>query len=152
MTADGENDPLIEAAIAEVVGLHEAFVLWFGTAPPDSNNDSNSDSEFERIEGAFGDGFVIIGPDGEAVNRDDICKRLWAMRGTFKDNVVPFAITIKNREARLIGPDICLVRYEEWQTFGDEEKARISTAVLKRDDTAPGGLLWLNVHETWMPE
>ncbi|RMD60098.1 MAG: DUF4440 domain-containing protein, partial [Planctomycetota bacterium] len=43
-----------------------------------------------------------------------------------------------------------LAQYEEWQRFEGRTTVRLSTVLFVRDDTAPGRLRWVRVHETWI--
>lgn len=45
--------------------------------------------------------------------------------------------------------EVTVCRYEEWQTTPDGENGRVSTVVFRVDADTPGGLSWVNVHETW---
>ncbi len=56
----------------------------------------------------------------------------------------------------LLPPQIVLATYEEWQKGALNSKppnnGRVSSAVFLKDRSRPNGLMWLHVHETWLPE
>jgi hypothetical protein len=47
-------------------------------------------------------------------------------------------------------PPLIVARYEERQQLNDQETRRLSTAIFQEAPTAPNGLIWLRVHETWL--
>ena len=66
-----------------------------------------------------------------------------------------FAIAIENtRLVRTFGAGDArsyLVSYEEWQTVGDAVTARVSSALFRDSPSAPNGLAWVHLHETYLP-
>ena len=42
--------------------------------------------------------------------------------------------------------------YQEHHQLTERRNARLSTVVFTRDPSAPNGLLWFRVHETWMAD
>ena len=58
---------------------------------------------------------------------------------------------IERAQLRFDSADLLVATYEEWHQTGDRTTARISTGVFRHEAGAPNGLLWLHVHETWLP-
>lgn len=127
----------------EIVELHRFFEAWFrGRLPQD-------ETSLARFADALADDFVIVTPDGVAIEKTEIVDAVRTSHG-----VDPAAgIWIKNVVTRTRSRTIIVATYEEWQQFGaDTPRGRLSTVVLENDDGAPGELRWLHVHETWLPE
>jgi len=130
-----------QRAEREAIELHEFFEQWYrAELEPDA---------FERFDQALADGFVIVSPSSAVLERDAILEAVRAARGSDASA----RIRIENFVARKRERDVLIATYEEWQKLGDDpERARLSTVVLRADDTAPNGWVWLHVHETWMPD
>lgn len=144
-THENEVDPTMEDYCrAEIIELHEFFEDWFNARLP------ASDAAFARFSNVMADGFEIIGPDGVRIGRAGIIDALRAGHGARPG----ISIEIRSPEARMIGDGLYLATYQEWQTSkgteGDTVRRWISTALLRRDDSAPNGFVWLRVHETYL--
>ena len=127
----------------EIVDLHRFFEDWFrGTA---------EEGSLERFTGALAPEFTLISPGGEQAERAALIERIRAARGV-RGGDPSFAIRIENVRARPLAAGLNLVHYEEWQTWGGAARGRLSSAILRDSDQAPGGLLWESVQETWLPE
>jgi hypothetical protein len=61
-----------------------------------------------------------------------------------------FEIGIRNVETRRALGDHRLLRYEEWQTTPDGTTGRLSTVLFEAAPDAPGGVVWLDLQETWL--
>ncbi|WP_277554465.1 DUF4440 domain-containing protein [Halobaculum limi] len=132
--------PTESACRAEVERLHDCFVAWFaGTAARD---------DFDAIADALAPGFEMVVPDGSRRGRDAVLDAIRSAYG--RDDPGAFDIDIRNVEVRHDHADCATVRYEEWQGTPDRTTSRVSTALVREDDDAPNGLLWVDVHETWM--
>jgi hypothetical protein len=127
---------------AEIVGLHEFFQGWLdGTLPP-------TDAAFARLVDATGDEFTLITPAGDVVTREPLLAQLRAAHASRPG----WRMWIERAELRFQRGDLTVATYEEWQQAGDAITAQISTAVFCDRPGAPNGLLWLHVHETWLPQ
>ena len=130
----------------EIEALHEFFVEWFaGTC-------ERSDALFESAMGPrLSDGFVLIQPSGKRFDRNGIMAAIASGYG----NNPTFRIAIRNLVVCDQGAGWVLVTYEEWQRNAlnsePSDNGRVSTALFHQTPTAPGGLLWQHVHETWLP-
>jgi hypothetical protein len=64
--------------------------------------------------------------------------------------VQPARVEIRAIRVRAVAETLAVIEYEEWHFVGDAETGRRSTVVLRRSRDAPGGMLWLHLHETWI--
>lgn len=129
----------------EVHELHRFFQEWFRGELEDG------DSALGRLDAALAQGFTMVTPGGVRRPRAELLTGLRAARGSRSDERPPFRIWIEALEARPLGRDLLLCTYEEWQTVPGGRRGRLSSAVLAPDPGAPRGVLWLHLHETWLP-
>lgn len=132
--------PSESACRAEIERLHDAFVAWY-TATVEEGS-------FDRIGDALGPDFEMVTPDEDRVGRAAVLDSIREQYG--RDAPGAFDIEISNVERRDATDERATVRYEEWQAVDGETTGRVSTVSFRVDPTAPGGLLWLDVHETWL--
>jgi hypothetical protein len=129
----------------EVVELHQFFQDWFNaTLAP-------SEEEFRRFSSVMGEDFVIISPNGELAEREELVERLRAAHGIWSEMTLPGRIWIENLQVRHQVGDQILVLYEEWQEIEGEARGRLSTALFRRSENTPNGVEWVHVHEVWLP-
>jgi hypothetical protein len=127
---------------AEIVELHAFFQEWLdGTLPA-------TDAAFTRLTGALDAAFTLIGPSGEVAERAALVRELRVAHGSRPG----WRMWIEQPQLRRQAGDLTIATYQEWQQAGDTTTARISSAVFQRHEGAPNGLLWLHVHETWLPQ
>lgn len=124
----------------EILDLHQFFEEWFAGRLP------NTDAAFARATVALGDAFVLVGPNGRLTDRHTLMNGL---RGEHNGRS-SFRIWIQNFQLQQQHGDIAIATYEEWQDIDDTITTRLSTAVFQQDPTAPNGVKWLHVHETWV--
>jgi len=133
--------PSIEAlAFAEIEDLHKFFVQWF------TATDTGS-IDFAVCERAFAADFVLVNPDGSRHGRKAVVERLAQARGRVP---IPFEISILDPCTVWLRNDAILVAYIERQLRDGRTTQRRSVALLTLDDTAPRGMLWRFLQETWM--
>lgn len=131
---------------AEVTELHRFFQDWFNGVVPDD------DTTFDRFAGVMGEGFVIVTPEGRAVERAALVEGLrgshsrWRQEGNDAGR-----IWIENVDVRHEKDGLTAVTYEEWQECDGRVRGRISTALFRANNGTPNGIEWLHVHETWLP-
>ncbi len=130
----------------EITGLHRFFVEWMTGALPRNRK------AFARVADALVHGMTMITPQGEAMACPPLLTALEAAHGVFTPPDRTFRIWIENYDCRFVSGDLCLATYEEWQDRAGEVKGRLSTVLFRRREGAPGGVEWLHVHETWLPE
>ncbi len=126
--------------ITEVVGLHHFFQDWFNGVLP------ASERAFERVEQVLAPSFWMITPDGNFVRREALIEGLKAAHRTRQN----MRIWIQNTAIQSKNGDILTETYEEWQEINDKTTARISSAQFEISPSAPNGVHWLHVHETWL--
>ncbi|MCL1693816.1 MAG: hypothetical protein M3096_09040 [Actinomycetia bacterium] len=119
----------------EVRELHSFFERWFaGTAER---------AELSWLD-VLDDSFHMIGPDGRLQSVGEIRSAIESAFGRRS-----MLIEIRNV---WVHPTAPIGTYEEWQTIGGDVTGRISSAVMKNDRSAPNGLRWMHLHETWLPD
>lgn len=126
---------LDDRVAAEIAALHVVFEDWLrGTG-----------DSLDRVEASLGEGFAIVPPRGALVARADLMAGLQQARGS-RD----VRIRVKRPQVLWQHGDALLAAYEEWHEHGEYTTTRQSTALFTLDETAPGGLRWQHVHETWI--
>ncbi len=141
------NDPAADPIEREIKRLHQFLENWLNGSAPDR------DAVFaEGIEDILHPAFVNIQPAGILLERGQLLDQLRAGHGASPD----FRIRIRNVVVRQ-SPDragTMLATYEEYQkgarNSARSDNARLSSALFHRD--ANGRLVWLHIHETWLPE
>jgi hypothetical protein len=126
----------------EIVALHEFFVDWYTGR---LENDAGG-----RIARALASDFEMVTPEGDRRAYADVVD---GIRGRYASHDPgAFEIDIRNVETRHAYDEHRLVRYEEWQTTPNETTGRVSTVLFEADAEAPGGVVWLDLHETWLDD
>lgn len=134
------SDDLLQRGTREITEVHRFFQEWFrGTLDPGA---------FTRFDEALGEGFVIVTPGGQVLERTQI---LEAVRG--RHGADPEAgIEVRNIVLRVETSGTAVFTYEEWQReTEDRMRGRVSTVVFGVEPGAPNGLRWKLVQETWLP-
>ncbi|KAJ4720516.1 Sucrose-phosphatase [Melia azedarach] len=49
-----------------------------------------------------------------------------------------------------IGSDAWLVKFDKWESSGDEWQCCLTTVLMSSQATAPDGLKWMHMHQTWL--
>ncbi len=131
----------LEAWHAEIVELHEFFQGWLdGTLPA-------MDAAFARLTDTTDAAMLLITPAGEIIPRQVLLTQLRAAHGSRPG----WRMWIERAQLRCQSGDLLVATYEEWQQTGGTTTARISTVVFRNRPGTPNGLVWLHVHETWLP-
>ncbi len=132
--------PSLSTCRDEIETLHAFFVDWYTARIPET--------EFERMEQAIGPPFEMVTPDG---NRHERTAVLAGVRDTYGQyDPGEFDIEIRNVESIESIGEYATVRYEEWQETPAETTGRISTVLFRDAVDAPGGVVWVDLHETWL--
>ncbi len=135
------NKPQIEdLARHEIEALHAFFVGWFADPGDDA-------LDFAACESAFAPEFAMVAPDGNRFDRDAIVGRLRQARGSVRGR---FEIVIPRQRTVWLRGDAVLVEYIEQQLRDGQTTNRRSSALLTLDGTAPRGMVWRYLQETWM--
>jgi len=130
-------------ALAEVEALHRFFEAWMGSGALD-------ETAFERCRAALAPGFVMVGPDGALHGRDAVLQRVRTAQHAHLDADRPFRLWIEEAAVLYVEAPLCLVTYQEWQSIRGVVRGRRSSALLRRAEDAPGRVVWLHLHETWL--
>jgi hypothetical protein len=135
---------LFSRASAEIVDLHRFFVDWFVETRADK-------ADFSRFESVMGEGFGMIAPSGQILDRDAVVDHVRESRATCDDD---FAISIEDIRPGWQADDTIVVCYIEAQLRGGKHSRRRSSAVFTTSSSTPNGVEWRHLHETWlqMPE
>jgi hypothetical protein len=136
--------PLAEAARREVLALHAVFEGWLGGMLPPS------DEAFGRIEAALAPTFSMVSPEGEILARTPLLAGLRGAHGA-KGRQGPFRIAVEDMVVLHLEPPLVVLRYGERQSQGEARTIRHSTAVFRAAPTAPCGVEWIALQETWAP-
>lgn len=134
------NPTLFSQASAEIIGLHRFFVDWFVAARADT-------VDFTRFERVMGDGLTMIAPGGEILDRDAVIDHVRSSRATCDEG---FAISIEDIRPGWQTEDSIVVLYVEAQLRGGKHSRRQSSAVFTTSSSAPNGVEWRHLHETWL--
>lgn len=124
----------------EIASLHEFFVAWF-TGRTGTDN-------YDRVERALATEFELVTPAGRRREYADIVDGIRAAYASREPG--SFDIEIRNIEPRYTVDSHTLMRYEEWQDTPDGLTGRVSTVLFEADPDAPGDVVWLDLHETWL--
>lgn len=131
------------ACVREVEEFHQFFQDWFTGVLP------RTPKAFARFSDQLADDFEIITPRGDRIAKPALVTGLEQAHGKLPATM---KIWIRHCRVRPLGNGLWLATYEEWQNKGGEERGRLSSAVFREHATAPNGMLWLHVHETWLPQ
>jgi hypothetical protein len=123
----------------EIIQLHEFFEKWYLGELDDT------DTVFERCSRALAPDFLWISPDGEILEGGGVLPTIRDAHGSR----MSFRLWVESPVCRMIQGDLYLFTYEEWQQADGDTTRRISSALLKSEPSAPNGVVWLHVHETW---
>jgi hypothetical protein len=134
------NKTLFSQASAEIVGLHRFFVDWFVAARADT-------VDFSRFERAMGEGLTMIAPSGQILDRDAVIDHVRSSRATCDEG---FAISIEDIRPGWQSADTIVVFYVETQLRAGKHTRRQSSAVFTTSSSAPNGVEWRHLHETWL--
>jgi hypothetical protein len=131
---------LFDRVSAEIVELHRFFVAWY-------DRRTAAETDFERFDRVMGPGMQMIPPAGVLLDRDTIVAYVQSNRGIFDGD---FAIEIAEIRPAWEADGAIAVTYIERQTRAGEKTARRATALFTESSSAPNGVEWLHLHETWM--
>lgn len=131
-----------EEIAAEIERLHQFFIDWFNGVVP------KTEEAYTPFSSATSGDFNIVTPHGTIIPIAALAESLYGAH----NHRPGLDIKVKNMQVQQDMGEFCLATYEEWQLEkgNTEWKGRTSTALLSRNDSAPAGLMWHHVHETWM--
>ena len=143
LAQEEKEQTMEEACKREIIALHAFFEGWFTSVLP------NEKSKLARFGDVLAADFHIIGPSGNMATREAVIAAVASAHGNHKPGA--FKIWVADIRVRHLADDLFLATYQEWQTTGDKTRARLSSAVFRQQEDTPNGLVWLHVHETWLP-
>ena len=120
----------------EVIELHEMFEAYF----------LGEHQDHSRVEAVLADDFTFVGPDANPTDR----------AGTIAAIVAGYnhttSLQIRTLDHTLIfeAGDVVVAQYIEEHKLSDRTNRRLTTAIFTASETAPNGLMWRRVHETWI--
>ena len=121
----------------EVAELHAVFESYFlGTV----------DDDLSRVDAALAPTFTIVSPSGTETSRDQV---LAALKAGY-NHTASLAITTTDYQLLDETDELVIAAYTESHALAEASNHRRSTVVFRRQATAPNGLQWLRVHETWI--
>jgi len=137
-------DPLAELAIRETVELHDFFGRWLRPDP-------DAPRDIARLAQALAPEFRLIGPDGRIRDRGAVVGWIAGARGSRGPG---FRIDVLNCCPVWQSAEAILLEYVETQ-YGEEQgrpltTRRLSTALFGRAPSAPCGVVWRHLQETWL--
>ena len=139
MTGTGSTHPLVAAAIREIEASHDFFVRWFlGTA---------EEAEFALWLRTTHPEFRLTTPGGEMLDEPAIRRWIAAAKGSVHER---FEIAIEDPEVIHASDEAVLLIYVERQYRDGRTTRRQSMAFFLRDDSAPRGVVWRHLQETWL--
>ena len=135
---------MLDIVRSEIESLHRFFVRWFSGECP------RSDAEFaEGFTVRFEPEFKLIPPAGNLLALEDLSQSVRKGHGSNPD----FRIQIRNVRLQRQEDSLVVATYEEWQRNArastPPDNGRIATVLFRATPNCP--LLWLHVHETWLP-
>jgi hypothetical protein len=141
---------LFDQARREVIELHDFFMAWFRPVTAET-----ATLELRRCTAALAPDFRQIAPDGQVHARDPLLQRLTAARGCRPEG---FIIEVADIRPIWQSDAGILLDYVERQYCREASKAgavsgetrRRSTAFFTLSTTAPQGVVWRHLQETWL--
>ncbi|MBD9597381.1 hypothetical protein IB270_31615 [Ensifer sp. ENS05] len=131
---------LFAKASAEIIEFHRFFVAWYNSA-------TASKEDFSRCEQVLGAGFHIVPPSGAIFDRAQTIELIRSNYASFHGD---FAITIEDIQLRWEAGSFALLTYVEAQRRGGDTSRRLATALFEECSSAPCGVQWQHLHETWV--
>ncbi len=130
------DSELFSAVSSEIIELHNVFERWFCGDGPD---------HLDRVEAVLAPEFSMVAPGGILVQRSEVMANLEDARGLHQ-----IRIKIARQDLIWHSADAVLAGYDEIQHHASFTTRRRSTGLFSRADTAPNGLVWRHLHETWI--
>ena len=131
---------LFDRVSTEIVELHVFFVDWYDKSTCGS-------TDFSRFDRVMGPGMRMIPPSGDMLDRDAVVGYVRDNRGTFDGD---YAIEIADIRPAWEANGAIAVTYIEKQQRRGISTARRASALFTESSSAPNGVEWRHLHETWM--
>lgn len=122
--------------LREVIELHDYFEAYF----------LGEVDGLDRVESALAPDFTMAGPSGSTSSRAETIAMIEAGRA----HTESLKMTITEPQLLLEDHATLVATYVENQQWSDASNQRLTTVVFGKDSSAPNGLLWRRIHETWI--
>jgi hypothetical protein len=120
----------------EIHELHDFFEAWM----------AGREADLTRFSSVLAPGFTMVGPRGAVGDREQTIAQVEVARG----RTPSLSIAIEDPVLRDDSGDRVIATYVEVHRFDGGGTARRSTVVFSRDGSAPNGVIWEHVHETFL--
>ncbi|MEO0503435.1 MAG: hypothetical protein AAFZ14_08920 [Pseudomonadota bacterium] len=138
-------DEFARACVDEAHRLHVILQDWLrGTVP-------RTPAGFAPFADALADPCRVVSPLGTITERAALLSEFEAIHGVLSAHGEAFVIRVENAVVLRQWEDHALVSYEEWHDLDGDSSARLSTVLYTADTSAPLGVAWSFIHETWLP-
>lgn len=136
---------MIESATLarEVVDLHRFFEGWFRGELTDD------DATFARFATALAPEFRMVSPSGGTIEHAELLVLLRRLHGSRRAEP-DFRIEVAELKVRWQDAGRALVAYRERQRWPDRWSDRHTLAAFRPEPTAPLGIAWTDLQETWI--
>lgn len=127
------------ACAAEVERLHRVLEGWLSGAVPHSAEDFAAFCDSHTPE------FTLITGDGAELTRDQVMDAVRRSHGSAAQ------LRIRTHGTRLVAADahLLVAAFSEQHSGTPDARSRRCTAVFERDSSAPHGLRWRHLQETY---
>ena len=129
--------PLAQAAVREVEDLHQVFTELF----------TGRLQTTARLAQVFDCAFEMVTPGGMRLDREAVLAALASTKAG-----PDFRISILSARPLWRDDDSILLQYVEQQYRDGRMTRRLSSALFRAEPTAPNGVVWRYLHETWMQD
>ncbi|NLR97846.1 DUF4440 domain-containing protein [Rhizobium sp. P38BS-XIX] len=139
-----QESSLFQKARAEVIDFHRFFEAWYDAETAGS-------TDFDRCERTFGHAFRMIPPTGRIFDRAETIELIRTNRASFRGD---FSIEISDIHSSFETENTIVLTYVEAQMRAGKYSRRQASALFTASSSAPNGVEWQHLHETWlqMPE
>ncbi|GAA4912873.1 nuclear transport factor 2 family protein [Streptomonospora salina] len=129
-----------DACAAEIERLHRVLQGWLSGAVPCSAE------EFAAFSDAHIPEFTLITGDGAELTRDQVIGSVRSAHGSAE------RLRIRTHGTRLAAADtrLLVASFTEQHSGTPDARSRRCTAVFERDPSAPHGLRWRHLQETYL--
>lgn len=145
MTAPDRNDPFVRKVLHDIEDVHKFFVGWFGGQVP------KTEAVFARFRNSLDPRFGQVNPRGLYRPYATIVGDVWDHWNWFPGDPTYRIWVARPRVRFVIGGDHALAVYEEWLNYKGENIGRTCTALVAKRDSAPNGIVWLEMQESLLP-
>lgn len=129
----------------ETVRLHDFLEAWLVGAL------DRTPEVFAAFEAALADPCTVISPLGTRTERQALVAEFEGLHGVLVADRGAFVVAVRGVRTEAVLGDHAVLTYEEWHERGEDRSARLTTALMREQPSAPLGVAWVHIHETWLP-